>query len=892
MDFDTRDMADRIRLGKVACLLVIILMPAGFLLDLWLYPEEALIFMAARLVCSMLVGGLLALHYTELGRQWIRPASWLIALLPALFISAMIAVNEGANSPYYAGLNLILLATNVVVHWNLRESLLTSVLIIALYIMAITVNGSPPGPGQPYAYLFFMIETAVIVITGNYFYNRLRLREFEAQHKLQLSQQNLEHSNKRLLELDELKGRFFANISHELRTPLTLVLAPLENLRQHPHLQRDPPLRECIQTMHANSMRLLKLINDLLDLVRLDAGQMRLHRQTIDVKPFLEGTLNAVRQFAEDRRLRLALTINPGLEKITADPDRIEKVFLNLLFNAMKFTPAGGLIRVQASADGDDALFEIVDTGVGMSPESIKHLFSRFWQADTSSQRKYQGVGIGLALVKELVEAHSGSVTGESQLGQGTTFRIRLPLNVQPDADEPPADATTPPGAPEPHQPHAVPPEEQAAWLSGLYRRAELFGNPTPLKNTLQHGAPPSRTGKPRVLIVDDEPDMVRFLRTLLDAHYEVIEAADGDQALTLAAQYLPDVIVCDFMLPHKDGLAVCHDLRSRELTRAIPVIILTARADEATKLRALEAGASDFLAKPFSIAELHVRVKNLGDGYRAAKALARQKQTLEATLEELHDTEAQLIQAAKMASLGRMSAGIIHEINNPLNYALTALSVLSIEARHLPPDNRGEFQETLKDVQDGLQRVGKIIADLREFTHPRGGDVEITEVNPAIEGALRFLRAEVDGKVEIDNQVPDGFAVRAVATKLMQVFVNLIQNSVDALREKTFPEGTKPRIRFEAAFERGTKTVKVWDNGPGIPASHISKVFDPFYTTKEVNQGTGMGLSICYRLLQDVGAQITVQSEPDVCCEFRITFPDPANDQIESSKTSTTIAA
>ncbi|HOY60512.1 MAG TPA: hypothetical protein PK640_20525, partial [Verrucomicrobiota bacterium] len=126
MDFDTRDMADRIRLGKVACLLVIILMPAGFLLDLWLYPEEALIFMAARLVCSMLVGGLLALHYTELGRQWIRPASWLIALLPALFISAMISVNEGANSPYYAGLNLILLATNVVVHWNLRESLLTS----------------------------------------------------------------------------------------------------------------------------------------------------------------------------------------------------------------------------------------------------------------------------------------------------------------------------------------------------------------------------------------------------------------------------------------------------------------------------------------------------------------------------------------------------------------------------------------------------------------------------------------------------------------------------------------------------------------------------------------------------------------------------------------------
>ena len=184
------------------------------------------------------------------------------------------------------------------------------------------------------------------------------------------------------------------------------------------------------------------------------------------------------------------------------------------------------------------------------------------------------------------------------------------------------------------------------------------------------------------------------------------------------------------------------------------------------------------------------------------------------------------------------------------------------------------------------------IFADLREFTHPRGGDVEIIEVNHAIEGALRFLRAEVAGKVEIDNRVPDGFVVRAVATKLMQVFVNLIQNSVDALRAKAFPPGTQPQIRIEAATQNGVRTIKVWDNGPGIPPSHISRVFDPFYTTKEVNQGTGMGLSICYRLLQEVGAQITVQSEPDVSCEFRITFPDPAKDEIESPSTSTTIAA
>jgi len=894
--FAEADLDERVRTGRVACLLVVFLMPAGSLLDWFVYRADAAVFLWWRLLCSALVAGLLGLHGVSWSRHWLRPLSSLIALLPAAFISLMIRRNEGWDSPYYAGLCLILLAINVVVHWSFVESLLTSVLIIGMYVWAAQAHGGTPHEGIQFNNLYFLIVTALTVPTGNFVYNRLRRSEFLAQRELERSQTELERTNHRLREMAELKGRFFANISHELRPPLTLVLAPLENLRQHPAL-RDPALRDCIETMHGNSMRLLKLINDLLELVRLDAGRMRLHRSRLDVLSFLQGTLNSIRPFAEDRGLRLTLHVEPGLEHLMADPDKLEKVFLNLLFNAVKFTPGGGTIQVRARVEAAQAVFEVSDTGMGIATEDLQHLFSRFWQADTSSQRKFQGAGIGLALVKELVEAHGGSVAAESQAGKGTLFRIALPLQT-PDPADPLAEreaeteevqaVTLAAEAP----PAARTTEAQAAWLSSLYRRAELFGGPTPLKNMVHSAVPPSHGQKPRVLVVDDEPDMLRFVRTLLVHDYDVIEASDGDQAVTLTRQYLPDVVVCDLMLPGKDGMAVCRELRQSEGTRGIPVIMLTARADDATKLDALGAGVNDFLSKPFSIAELHVRVRNLCDGHLMARTLARQKQTLEATLETLRETELQLVQTEKLASLGRMSAGIIHEINNPLNFSLTALTILARQAKDLPAAAQADYTETLDDIQEGLRRVAKIVADLREFTHPQGGALETVEVNAALNTALRFLAAEWKEKVQIDNRVPPDFAVRAVSGKLMQVFVNLIQNSLDALRSKVFPPGTSPLIRFDSRVGGGVKTIVIWDNGPGVPAHHLPKVFDPFFTTKEVGKGTGLGLSICFRLLEEVGARISLRSEENLFCEFSLDFPAGDEEAGAQSHTITTAVA
>src|SRR6185503_334540 len=209
-----------------------------------------------------------------------------------------------------------------------------------------------------------------------------------------------------------------------------------------------------------------------------------------------------------------------------------------------------------------------------------------------------------------------------------------------------------------------------------------------------------SANGLPLLLVADDEPDMLRFLKSQLTNHYQVIEAVDGQQAVEKASQFLPDIILLDMMMPQKDGLQACRELRQRTPTQNIPIILLTARADEETKLASLSAGASDFLAKPFSTTELHVRIKNLVESFHYQRKLAKQNQILESTIEQLKETETQLVQTEKLASLGRMSAGIIHEINNPLNFATTGLYTLRKKGKLLGEEQQAEFTEVLQDVE------------------------------------------------------------------------------------------------------------------------------------------------------------------------------------------------
>jgi len=401
-----------------------------------------------------------------------------------------------------------------------------------------------------------------------------------------------------------------------------------------------------------------------------------------------------------------------------------------------------------------------------------------------------------------------------------------------------------------------------------------LFPAMASFQNTLDQVEATRNGHKPKALVADDEPDMLRFLKSQLSQHYELFEAVDGQQAVEKASQFLPDVILLDMMMPEKDGLQVCRELREQSSTQNIPIILLTARADEETKLAALGAGASDFLAKPFSTTELHVRIKNLVESHQYQTRLSKQNQALESTIEQLKETESQLVQSEKLASLGRMSAGIIHEINNPLNFATTGLFTLRNKGKYLASEQRAEYAEILNDVEEGLKRVKTIVSDLRIFTHRETASRDQVEVTEVISSALRFLSNEWKERVRIEQKLAPRQTVWANKNKLIHVFTNLLQNSFDALKGKKFPDGERPAVWIEGRINDGRSIVCVRDNGPGIDARHLDKIFDPFFTTKEVGEGMGLGLSICYRIIQECDGRISVKTEIGKYCEFTLEFP------------------
>lgn len=876
--FDAYERPIRVRNYKLGALLAGIFMPGGATLDYFMYGwKETLAFFPARIVSALLLAAVwITLHHLP-GTRYYRVLGFMVALIPLLAISWMIYIKDGAISPYYAGLNLVMLGSALLLRWSLQDSVLIFALTFVAYLAAAMLHGPFTFQGLFFNNIYFLFVTGVFIIAGSWYYNRIRQSEFKLRYHLDLNRAELEASNQKLRELDEAKSRFFANISHELRTPLTLMIAPLESLIHSADSSRSTEERDLMATMHGNAMRLLKLINDLLDLVRLESGRAQIRVKRMEVREFINGLATAVGSVANDKRIQLHSHVDSDLGAVMTDPEKLERICLNLLFNALKFTAAGGRVTFSATREDDWLVIEVIDTGMGIPADQLPHIFNRFWQADTSSQRKFQGMGIGLALVKELAEVQGGSVTATSQVGKGTTMTVKLPLQRAEQASK-------------------VTPEEEADesstegqnkdWIAELYRRAELFPAMTSLQATLR----PVETGigrsrKPKLLIADDEPDMLRFLKSQLSSTFEVLEAVDGQQAVEKAAQFLPDIILSDMMMPEKDGLQVCRELRDRISTRSIPVVLLTARADEKTKLDCLAAGASDFLPKPFSLTEIMVRLKNLVDSRTYQKELVVQKQQLETALEQIKETESMLVQNEKLAALGRLSAGLIHEINNPLNYARQGLHIIGRSAKSLPEGERPDFLDTLKDVEEGVNRVAQIISDLRGFTRNTSQVSHAFDLKQTVETGLRFFSHVWKDNIKRELDIPEDLEVRGDSNQFVQVLINLVQNALDAMAAKTYPEGESPLISLSAHRRRDKVVFTIKDNGPGIPQAIRDKIFDPFFTTKDVGQGMGLGLSICNRIIADHGGRIEVRSQPGQFTEFILELPsaDTLNTQADT---------
>ncbi|MFH7027802.1 MAG: response regulator [Heteroscytonema crispum UTEX LB 1556] len=408
----------------------------------------------------------------------------------------------------------------------------------------------------------------------------------------------------RLLELDKQKTEFFQNISHEFRTPITLILGPLESAvaanEGLSYSQSAIALR--------NSRRLLRLVNQLLDLQRLDAGRMQPSFRPCDLVKFVSQIVESFRPYCEKKGLRLVNQLNE-CPTVYLDMEKIDKVVYNLLSNAMKFTPEGGTISITVQTQGERCFLQVKDTGIGIRKEQIPTLFERFRQAEGSENRSYEGTGLGLALVKELVELHGGQVTVESVYGKGTTFTVWfVPGKAHLPAEEvleTPTELNISRARVE-----LADLELLEAKTDKSESKSESITTDLPLTSETPQ---PASNNQHRILVVDDNPDLRAYVSDILRSNgYQVHTARNGAEGFRIAQDMAPSLIVSDLMMPLVSGLEMIRAIRSEQKLKGIPIILLTAKIDEETRIEGTEKGADAYLAKPFNHRELLAEVRNL----------------------------------------------------------------------------------------------------------------------------------------------------------------------------------------------------------------------------------------------------------------------------------------
>jgi PAS domain S-box-containing protein len=645
-------------------------------------------------------------------------------------------------------------------------------------------------------------------------------------------------------------SEFLTVVSHELRTPLTLILGPLEGLLAHPGDAFAPEVRADLERIHRNGARLLALVNDLIAFTTLSSGHMAMNPEVVDAGALVTGLVGDARPSATRAGLHLDAAVEGDLGHVTLDRRMFEKIVLNLVGNALKFTPSGGLVKVLLRAVDDQMELVVTDTGPGIPLDQQQHLFQRFHQIDSSTARKHEGTGIGLALVKELSEHMGGSAGVLSEPGLGARFWVRLPHAIESVATS----AADPAIERRPGRPPRIAADEPAppeSLPNRVMRAVPVMPEP-PVRAT------PPNPDLPRVLIADDNLDMRAWLSALLAPNYDVEAVEDGVRALAAARARPPAVIVSDLMMPEMDGLELVARLKADPALERVPVLLLTAKSLPGDVIAGLDAGANDYLSKPFSPAEFLARVRAAHRIHAAYEALDRQHRALQQAHEQLRQTQEQLIHSAKIGAIGTIVAGLCHELNNPLSVIL--MNTQGLLAR--TPTAETASRRALGMIERHTQRCARLVDNLLEVSRKKRSVRERLDVG-ALLGRLAELSQSCADQGEVRMTTPDSSEaipeVMVCVQDLETVLLNLLSNALDANSQGGAV--VLSAIGGERHGQRGLE-LSVRDSGCGIPADVLPHIFEPFFTTKPAGRGTGLGLAISRKIIEDHGGALDVETD------------------------------
>lgn len=710
-----------------------------------------------------------------------------------------------------------------------------------------------------------------------------QLQEVNAQLRVaneELARRDAERTSlyEQLRQHDELKTKFFSNVSHELRTPLSLILGPLDKILASEGVGAAE--REQLDVARRNARLLLKHVNDLLDVAKLEADKMRIHYADVDLAALVRQTAGNFDGLAHDRGIAYAIDTPPTLEA-QIDPDKIQRVLLNLLSNAFKFCPGGAGIRCSLRRDehGTTAILTVSDSGPGIAADVRPMIFERFYQGEDSATRRVGGTGLGLAIAKDFVRLHGGAITVDETPGGGATFEASVPIHAPADAS---VDA-------DPRRSFGAHPASDA-----------LLDLEPPVR--VEHSAAAARNGPtlddaPLVLVVEDNPDMNRFLSSSLAADYRVESAFDGREGLDKAFSLRPDLVITDLMMPEMNGAELLARLHADPDLRDTPVVILTAKADDESRVALLRAGASDYLMKPILLEELRQRVANLlavkrgrdllqqelmvkeSDLVGMIKMLASRRREIEAAR-----AEADAASRAKDDFITRLS----YQIRTPLTPVVGWSRLLQSNA--LTPT---QVAHALQVIDRNVQAQQRLVDEVLDVSRAITGDMHLTprpvELSAVVVCAIQTVEPLAESRGVRVNVSVDGAAgaiVNGDPRRLNQIVRNLVTNAIN-----TTPRGGHVDLELTATPDEAQ--IRITDSGHGIDPSLLPYVFEPFLEREETNRrrrkDLGLGLSIVRHLVELHGGTIGAANARDRGATFSITLPrvyaKTHDDSVETSK-------
>ncbi|HZI09091.1 MAG TPA: ATP-binding protein [Myxococcus sp.] len=688
-----------------------------------------------------------------------------------------------------------------------------------------------------------------------------------AEAEIARKNQELEGLLQRIRELDELKSQFFANVSHELRTPLALILGPAEAMLAGGDNLTEAQRRD-LGVIRRNAATLLKHVNDLLDVSKLDAGKMGVRYAEVDLAQLVRLVAGHFEALASQRDVTFQVDV-PGRLVAQVDPDKLERVVLNLLSNAFKFVPAGGRVRVSLQpTEAGRALLHVQDSGPGVRPELRGVIFERFRQGEGSSTRKFGGTGLGLAIAKDFVALHGGTITVTDAPGGGALFLVEVPLLA--------------PGSPQVLSfSEASPARESDAVLQGTLEELRPVAEPA----VEERGA----EGRPRVLVVEDNPELNRFLAEGLSRDFHVETAANGREGLQKALARPPDLIVTDIMMPEMSGDELVREARRRGELEAVPILVLSAKADDELRIRLLREGAQDYVVKPFSVDEVRARASNLVRVKRTRVLLQEEldthQQDIELLAREVTVRKRELATALETMRLARDEARRSNEVKGTflslVSHELrTPLTVIQLELTRLEREKGEALTEKqrarVRKVRESSRRLLGLVESLLDYTGLETDRLQVhlapVDVTALAREVLEELQQRAEAKtLTLRTDLQSGLCTRTDIRLLRLVLVNLLDNAIK------FTEAGA----VEVALRRDAEVLRlsVRDTGCGIPPEAHARIFEPFEqlepTRSKHTPGVGLGLALVKRMVEALGGTIELASSPGAGSTFSVSLPD-----------------